>query len=125
MFVCGGEEGLEVFGRKDGVVVDDEEMGEVGKLFEGPLGGGGKSAPEAEVFAGGDEFAREGRFFACFDRFRVRAVVANHSGDGADCLAVEGVEQAGEDVGAEAGGDEGDNAGVIRHSFRMDGLRLR
>ena len=52
VFVCGAEEGLEVLGCKDGVVVDDEEMGEIGKLSEGPLGGGGKSAPEAEVLAG-------------------------------------------------------------------------
>ena len=123
VFVCGGEEGFEVFGRKDGVVVDHEEMGEVGKLFEGPLGGGGESAAKAEIFSRGGELARKGRFFGCFDRFRVRAVVANHGGDGADGLAMEGVEQAGEEIGAEAGGHKGDNAGMLGHKARMDDLR--
>jgi hypothetical protein len=52
VFVCGGEEGFEVFGGQDGVVIHHEEMGEVGKLSEGPFGGGGESAPEAEVLAG-------------------------------------------------------------------------
>jgi hypothetical protein len=119
----GGEEGLKVLGRKDGVVIDDEEMGEVGKLFEGSLGGGGESAPEAEIFAGGGEVARKGGIFGCFDRFRVRTVVANHGGDGADVLAVEGFEQASEEVGAEAGGHKGDNFRRGRHKFRMYGLR--
>ena len=50
--VCGGEEGFEVLGGQDGVVVGHEDVGEIRKLFEGPLGGGGKSAPEAEVLAG-------------------------------------------------------------------------
>jgi hypothetical protein len=115
----GGEEGFKVFGGQDGVVVDHEEMGEVRKLFEGPLGGGGESAPEAEVFAGGSELARKGGIFGCFDRFRVRAVVANHGGDGADGLAMEGVEQASEEVGAEAGGDQSHDLGCVRHNLKM------
>ena len=38
-------------------------------------------------------------------------------------MAMEGFEQAGEEVGAEAGGDEGDNFRRGRHKFRMDDLR--
>jgi len=119
----GGEEGFEVFGRKDGVVVDHEEMGEIGKPSEGPFGGGGKSAAKAKIFFRGDELARKwGGLGGCNGR-GVGAVVANHRRDGADGLAVEGVEKAGEEVGAEAGGDEGDDFRRGRHKFRMNGLR--
>jgi len=38
-------------------------------------------------------------------------------------LAMERFEQAGEEVGAEAGGDQGDNFRRGRHRFRMYGLR--
>ena len=38
-------------------------------------------------------------------------------------MAVEGVEQAGEEIGAEAGRHEGDNARMLGHKARMDDLR--
>jgi len=47
VFGGGGEEGFEVLGGQDGVVIDHEELGEIGKLFEGSLGGGGESAAKA------------------------------------------------------------------------------
>ena len=121
--VCRGEEGTEVFGCQDGVVVDHEQMGEVGKLFESQLAGGGESAPEAEVLAGRNHFAREGGIFTGLCGGGVGAIVANHHGVRWKGLAVEGVEQAGEEIGAEAGGDQGDNFRRGRHRFRMYGLR--
>ena len=67
-------------------------MGEVGKLFESQLAGGGESAPEAEVFTGGNDVAWERGVFAGLYGGGVGAVVADHSRDGADGLAVEGFE---------------------------------
>ena len=52
MFVCGGEEGFEVLGGQDGVVIHHEEMGEIGKLSEGPFGCGGESAAKAKILTG-------------------------------------------------------------------------
>ena len=52
VFVCGGEEGFEVLGCQDGVVIDHEDLGEVRKLFKSQVASGGESAAEAEVFAG-------------------------------------------------------------------------
>jgi hypothetical protein len=80
-------------------------MGEVGKFFEGELAGGGESAAKAEVFAGRDELAGERGIFGCFECGGVGAVVADDGGERVDRLVVEGFEKAGEEVGAEAGGD--------------------
>jgi len=114
-----GQQGFQIFWREDGIIVDDQEMGEFGKFFQGILAGGGKSPAKAEIFAGGDELAREGGFLGGLDGGGVGAVVTDDGGEGADGLAVEGFEQAGEKVGAEAGGDQSHDFGCTRHSLKM------
>ena len=118
-----GQQFLEILGAKDSIVVDDQEISQVRKFFEGMMPGGGEAAPEAEVFAGRNHFAREGGIFTGLCGGGVGAIVANHHGVRWKGLAVEGVEQAGEEIGAEAGGDQGDNFRRGRHRFRMYGLR--
>jgi len=98
VFGGGGQQGFQVFRREDGVVVDNQEMGEVGEFFNGKSASGGESAAETEIFAGGDELARKRRLFSNLDRLRVGAIVANHGGERADGLAVEGFEKTGEKV---------------------------
>jgi hypothetical protein len=119
VFGGGGQEGFEVLGGEDGVVIHDQKMGKVGKFFEGELAGGGESAPEAEVLAGRDEFAREGGFFGRFECGGVGAVVADDGGERVDGLAVEGFEEAGEEVGAEASGDQSHDLGCVRHHLKL------
>jgi len=115
-----GQQGFQIFWCEHGVIVDNQQMGEVGKFFEGELTGGGEAAAKTEIFAGGDELAREGGFFDGLDGGGVGAVVADHDREGADGLAVKGFEQAGEEVGAEAGRHEGDDARRVSHESRMD-----
>ena len=73
-------------------------MRKVRELFEGELAGGSEAAAEAEILAGAGELARQGGFFGCLDRGGVGAVVADHGGERADGLAVEGFEKTGEKV---------------------------
>jgi len=47
----GGEESGEVGGRENGVVINNEEVGEGGKLFERVLASKGETATKAEVFS--------------------------------------------------------------------------
>ena len=53
VFLGRGQQFLEVLGGKEGIVVHEQEMGQFRKFFEGMSASGGKTAPEAEVFAGG------------------------------------------------------------------------
>jgi hypothetical protein len=46
----GGEESGEVGGGENGVVINNEEVGEGGKLFERVLASKGETATKAEVF---------------------------------------------------------------------------
>ena len=46
---------------------------------------------------------------------RVRPVVADHDGGWANCLMVEGGKKAGERLGAQTGGHEGDDFWFDRH----------
>jgi len=100
-----GQQGFQIFWHEDGIIVDNQEMGEFGKLLQGILAGGGESPAKAEIFSGGDELARKGGFFSGLDGGGVGAVVADDGRKRANGLAMEGFEQAGEKVGAEAGGD--------------------
>ena len=47
----GGEEGGEVGGGEDGVVIDNEEVSQRGKLFKRVLASKGEAATKAEVFS--------------------------------------------------------------------------
>ena len=85
-------------GCEDGVVIHHEEMSKVRELFEGELAGGSEAAAEAEIIFWRDELARKRRLFSNLDRLRVGAIVANHGGERADGLAVEGFEKTGEKV---------------------------
>jgi hypothetical protein len=49
-----GQQFLEILGGKDGIVVDDQEIGKVGELFESVPASGGEATSEAEVFAWGE-----------------------------------------------------------------------
>jgi len=90
--VLGGrcQQGFQVFRREDGVIVDNKEMGEVGKLFEGQLSGGGEAAAKTEIFSRGDELARKGEFFGGLNGGGVGAVVTDDGGERADGLAIQG-----------------------------------
>jgi hypothetical protein len=47
----GGEKGGEVGGGENGVVIDNEEVGQRGKFFESVLATKGETATKAEVFS--------------------------------------------------------------------------
>jgi hypothetical protein len=123
VFGGGSQQGFQIFGCEDGVVIHHEEMGKFRELFDGELAGSGEAATKAEILAGGDELARQGGFFDYLDRGGVGAVVADHGGERTDRLAAERFEKTGEKVCAEAGGHEGDDARRLSHDSRMDDLR--
>ena len=77
------------------------------------------SATKAQIFSRGNEFAMEGGLFGGIDGGGVGAVVADHGGDWAQGLEVEGFEKAGEKIGAEAGCDQGHNLGCVRHHLKL------
>ena len=98
-------------------------MGEVGEFLEGKLGGGGETAAKAEILSWGNKFAGQRGLFCGLGGGGVGPIVADHGGERADRLAVEGFKEAGEEVGAEAGRHEGDNSRTFGHEARMDDLR--
>ena len=51
MLFHGGEEGGEVGGGEDGIVIDNEEVSQRGKLFECVLASKGETAAKAQVFS--------------------------------------------------------------------------
>ena len=87
-----GQQFLEVLGSEDGIVVDDQEMGEVGKFFESVLASGGETAPKAEIFAGGEKLAGNRRLLGRLHGGAVGTVIADHGRKGANRLAGQRVE---------------------------------
>ncbi|MEY5062177.1 MAG: hypothetical protein RLZZ112_141, partial [Verrucomicrobiota bacterium] len=73
--------------------------------------------------SGGNEFARKRGIFGRLDRSGVGPIVADHGAERADRLAAERFEKTGEEIGAEAGRHEGDDARRVSHESRMDDLR--
>jgi hypothetical protein len=98
VFGIGGQQGFQIFGREDGVVIHHEEMGEVREPSEGELAGGSESATKAEILAGGDELAGKRGFFGRLDRSGVGPIVADHGAERTDRLALERFEKTGEKV---------------------------
>ena len=119
----GSEKEPKIARRQNGVVIHHQKMCQTGKLFEGQMTGSGESAAETKIFSGREDFARQRRVAGGFHGGRIGAVITNHGGDWANGLAVEGFEKTAQKLGAQAGGHEGDDGWLIRHTPRMDGLR--
>lgn len=51
LFFHGGEKGGEVGGGENGIVINNEEVSQGGKLFERVLASKGKTATKTEVFS--------------------------------------------------------------------------
>ena len=110
-------------GCQNGVVIHHQKMCKIGKLLEGQLTGGGESAAETKIFAGREDFAREGGVLGGFHRGRVGAVITNYDGDGANGLVMKRLKKTGKKFGAEARGHKSDDFGLGGHTPRMAGLR--
>jgi len=93
----GGEESGEVGGRENGVVINNEEVGEGGKLFECVLASKGETATKAEVFPWRKVVRRKGGIFYRVGGSGVGPVIAYNGGSWAKGLRGEGVEKAGKE----------------------------
>ena len=122
-FGGGGEQGGEIARCQEGIVIDHQEVGQIRKLFQGPLSGGGESASKTEVPAGRKDLGGKAGMFGGFHGGRIGAVIANHGREGANGLMVKGIEKAGEKTGAKTGRDQDDDLGFLRHKSSMALLR--